>query len=152
MELSGKALLERVRNTRFFNSLTLSQAEELLAVCQRLALNPGDILFKENDIGSDMYLLLSGSMNVAASTLHGSARLAIIRPLGLIGEMGMLMKLPRSATVAAEEYSQLLKISDTALAGLFNKDPLLELQIYRNLCSILCDRLLKNNIRLEEYI
>lgn len=149
MEITPRMLLNILREVPFFKGFSISQAKDLLAICTNCQLKPGDILLREDGFGQEMYLLLSGCVRVV--TNKQNILIARINAVGVIGEIGMLLEHPRSATVIADDNCQLLRIAKIKLNALFAKDPKMELQLYRNLCNILCEKLVKNNIKIEEY-
>jgi len=143
-------LSERLaRGANLFKGLSLEQVEKIINSCVKISLNAGDALFDQGDAGNEMYVLLSGTMQV--STRRGEVVIADITPIKVIGEISILIDSKRTATVKAREFSQLLKLSRDRLDYLFSQDIVLQKTIYHNLCSILCERLVKNNIQLEVY-
>jgi CRP-like cAMP-binding protein len=149
MEFNQRILSNIVREVPFFIGLSVAHAEKILNICEPLNLTAGDVLISEGVYGHEMYLLLSGSLQVVIRK-HNTV-LAKVNPVGVIGEIGLLLDKPRSATVIAIETCYLLKLAKNKLTILFNDEPQIELQLYRNLCNILCEKVVKNNIRLEEY-
>ena len=94
-----------------------------------------------------MYLLLSGKLFVKTEEVD----LGKIDPIGLVGEMGVVTGQPRSATIVASEDSRLFGIRRIQLDALLKKDPYLGMRVYKNLSHMLCDKLVVNNIRMEDY-
>ena len=78
----------------------------------RLKLDAGDFLFKEDDASDDtFYVLESGLVQVIkADPLGNEMFLDFSRPGQLIGEMAVIDKQPRMATIRAIEPSRLLVI------------------------------------------
>ena len=78
----------------------------------RLKLDAGDYLFKEDDASDDtFYVLESGLVQVIkADPLGNEVFLDFSRPGQLIGEMAVIDKQPRMATIRAIEPSRLLVI------------------------------------------
>ena len=76
-----------------------------------------------------MYLLLSGRLSVKTRKVD----LGEIRPVGVVGEMGVVTGQPRCATIVASEDSQLLAIRKTTLDMLLKKDADIGMQVYKNL-------------------
>ena len=117
--------------------------------CSWVELNPNDILIQEDRFEMEMYLLVKVSLKVTLKEQDIVA--ATIENVGVIGEIEVLLNKPYVATVTAKEPSKLMKISKTKLASLFSKDIEIELKIYRNLCKILCEKIVSSNIRLQDY-
>ena len=76
-----------------------------------IRLKKGDEFIKEGEIGSEAFLLNSGSMEVSKKVQNDEKMtLAILREGAVLGEMGFLSGKPRSATVTALEDCELTKL------------------------------------------
>ena len=84
--------------------------EQILAACDEaktVTLKPGEVLFREGDEANAMYVVKHGTLRV----LSGSTILETVREGGLIGEMAIIEEhMPRSATVIAGTYCELVEI------------------------------------------
>jgi CRP-like cAMP-binding protein len=148
MDITPSNFLKLLGESNFFRGLTIRQAEELLTCCDRVILEPGQVLIKEGSVGQEMYILLLGKLSV---NVKNRGVITTILPVNVIGEIGVLLDHPRAATVVAQEFSQLFKINRKDLFELFKVNNQIESVLYRNLCSILCERLAINNLALEDY-
>jgi CRP/FNR family cyclic AMP-dependent transcriptional regulator len=74
-----------------------------------LDLDIGDVLITQGEIGSDLYVLESGQLAVER---NGVKIATIDQHDSLIGEMGLLLKRPHSATVRAETNSKVRVVAD----------------------------------------
>lgn len=62
----------------------------------------GAVIIKQGDYGDEAFQLISGSVEVAFTSLEGNKTvLAILRPPHMFGEMALIDEKPRSATVTA---------------------------------------------------
>jgi len=66
---------------------------------------PGDIIFREGEIGHNMYFISKGSVEIIHE--HTGKVFATIKQGGYFGEIALLMDSPRSATVRAVDYCDL---------------------------------------------
>jgi CRP/FNR family cyclic AMP-dependent transcriptional regulator len=100
-------------------------------------LAPGEILFKEGDIGDCMYVLLDGTMNimVAGETVEQSVRGA------LLGEMALIDDSPRSATVVANEPCRLAKLDERRFNFIVQQNPFFA----KHMMKVLVDRIRNMN-------
>jgi CRP/FNR family cyclic AMP-dependent transcriptional regulator len=84
--------------------------EQILAACDEaktVTLKPGELLFREGDEANAMYVVKHGTLRI----LSGSTILETVREGGLIGEMAIIEEhMPRSATVIAGTYCELVEI------------------------------------------
>lgn len=101
-------------------------------------LAPGDVVFREGDRGSAMYVVIGGEFEVVKRSKRGvDARVALLGGGDWFGEMSILDVQPRSATVRALACSRLVVITAADLDGLYRRDTrsyaLLVLNIAREL-------------------
>lgn len=95
-------------------------------------MEPGEVLFYEDDTSQDCYILLSGSVQV----LKSGREVARIQEVGsFIGEMGPLRGHRRSATVVACEASVLLTIAKTDFKNFFKRHPEMLMALAQTLAS-----------------
>jgi CRP-like cAMP-binding protein len=71
---------------------------------------PDQIIFKQGDQADGFYLLLRGSVGVSVNGRPVSR----IQQGGFFGEISMIADVPRTATIYAQEHTQILKISRDA--------------------------------------
>ena len=83
---------------------------------QERVLKQKDVIFREGSIGNCMYKIIDGTVSVVLS--YGTKEERKLAELGegrIVGEMGLIEKLPRSATAVVLE-------NDTVLTRLTEKD------------------------------
>ena len=71
--------------------------------------SPGETIFKENDEGDALYIIVAGSIRVIKGR-NRRVTLAILREGDVFGEMGILDQQPRSATIEVESRVRVLTI------------------------------------------
>jgi len=105
--------------------------EEILAACgdaETLTLKPGEILFREGDDAHAMYVVKQGTLRI----LSGSAILETVRIGGLVGEMAIIeAHMPRSATVIAGTYCELVEIDVPKFLSLVANTPAFSITVLR---------------------
>lgn len=118
------AQLERIRNTRPATAEMITTAPNspllsLLASTDRKKLAqliveeqyiPGQMIFKEGDIGEAMYIIRSGRVVVAKGDLDKPTVLGYRGAGEIIGEMALLENRPRFASIVALDKVSLLRI------------------------------------------
>jgi serine/threonine protein kinase len=106
-------------------------------------LDKGRVLFYEDDLSRELYILMSGSVEV----LKAGRTIATISEEGaFIGEMSPLRGAPRSATVVAREDSVLLVVPEDKFHQFFTRHPAVCLLLARTLAS----RLEATNVQLAQ--
>lgn len=98
----------------------------------------GDVLFYEGDKGSELFIVISGSVTSSITTGKNSSKVVrVIMPGDFFGEMAIFENAPRSAMCAAEGDSELAVISGADFAGLMKSHPVTANKImYRILLNI----------------
>jgi CRP-like cAMP-binding protein len=93
----------------------------------------GEVLFKEGDHGDCMFVLLEGGVDVrvGGETVEKSVRGA------LLGEMALIDRSPRGATVVASEASRLARVDERRFNFIIQQNPFFA----RHVMKVLVDRL-----------
>jgi len=93
-----------------------------------VGLQPGEILFKEGDPGTSMYVVRDGVLRIRS----GSVVYEDVVRGGVVGEMGLVEKLmPRSATVYALTASELVEIDEDRFFMLVERQPQIAITVMR---------------------
>ncbi len=107
-------------------------------------LQAGAVVFREGDAPDGCYLILKGAVKVCVSEPDGQqSLLAILGQGDVVGEMALLDRLPRSATVTALKGCELCHLPTAAFDRLAQSD----LAVYRQLLRVLSARLRAGNER-----
>src|SRR5688572_29661837 len=85
---SPRVDLDEVRDIGLFGGLTDEVLAALVAELRVLELEPGDVVFRENERGREMFVLLAGEMEVVKQSRRDvPSRVAILGPGDWFGEM-----------------------------------------------------------------
>lgn len=105
-----------------------------------------DIIFRQEDVGSDAFIIRSGAMRVERLHEDGHRFLfTIMGPGDVAGEIGLLTGNPRLAQIAAQTDSVILTFSRAD----FDAMTALHALMAQNLTRIVCARLIGTNLKLE---
>ncbi|KJR43703.1 serine/threonine protein kinase with PASTA sensor(s) [Candidatus Magnetoovum chiemensis] len=126
--------------------------EELLKVFKksnRRVCKKGEIIFREGSIGDKLYIIITGIVLITKniSNKDRDMLLATIKQGDCFGEMAIMDNSPRFATAKAGSDCYLLEINEAVLR---NAEPIICLKLYRNLGSILSDKLRKSDEKIAE--
>jgi CRP-like cAMP-binding protein len=118
---------------------------DTIARASRIARMPqGAVLFRQGDASDGCYLILSGAVKVLLSEPEGQqSLLAILGQGDIVGEMALIDRLPRSATVMALKGCELCHLNAAAFDRLVSTD----IAVYRQLLCVLSARLRAGNER-----
>jgi CRP-like cAMP-binding protein len=107
---------------------------------------PGNVIISEGSIQTEVFVVISGKLEVQATQDDGShAVLAQIGPGETLGEISLFSAGPAAATVTAVEFSQLWRIADESLMEFMQENPGAGNVLLRTLASILAQRLRQMN-------
>jgi CRP-like cAMP-binding protein len=89
----------------------------------------GTTIFRAGDLGEMMYVVLDGIVNI----LVHETRIATVGPGGMIGEMALINKQPRSATARAATDCALLPVDAEEFAAMQQQMPGLTIEVLARL-------------------
>jgi CRP-like cAMP-binding protein len=89
-----------------FRHLAPSDLDLLLARFQPVSAKPGEVVIREGDTGDRFYVIRSGQLRV----VRAGRELARLGPGDAVGEMALLLDIPRTATVDAPAGAELLAL------------------------------------------
>jgi CRP-like cAMP-binding protein len=136
-----------LRGIRLFKSLSGPQIEQLVSILEPVSVRVGDYLIKEGDTAESFYIIESGRFEVIkkesdADTWH---RLAVLGPHDTIGEVALLDREHRSASVRALEDAHLFRITIDRLEQLSTDERPAEAAVKITLAGEIAKRLRHTN-------
>jgi len=110
--------------------------------------HPGSVIIEEGSMQTEVFVVISGKLEVRAKQDDGSEiLLAQVGPGETLGEISLFDPGPAAATVTALEFSQLWRIADEDLINFMEENPGAGNVLLRTLASILAQRLRQMNPR-----
>jgi CRP-like cAMP-binding protein len=106
-----------------------------------IAVKAGETLFHKGDEADGFYIVMSGSLRIA----NGNIVYEDIVPGGLVGEMALIDREPRSATVTALTDSEVVKVDLRRFLFLVQQTPFFSIRVM----SVLSQRLRATNQKLH---
>jgi CRP-like cAMP-binding protein len=108
--------------------------------------HPGNVIIEEGAMQTEVFVVISGKLEVHARQEDGSvALLAQVGPGETLGEISLFSPGPAAASVTALEFSQLWRIEDESLMEFMQENPGAGNLLLRTLASILAQRLRQMN-------
>ena len=114
---------EILRQSPLFAGLRLEDLDWLSSQSEIVAVRAGDLLMKQGDAGDSAYLILDGEFEVLLRSGEQEVPIAVRGSGDVIGEMALLDKSPRSASVRALQDGHLLRISQPVFERLLTSSP-----------------------------
>jgi hypothetical protein len=132
-----------------FKGLSHTQVHYIIMAGSLTEIDTGKILFHKGEPSDSMYAIVSGALDVLDpdsddESDRGSGGHKLINQLktgDVLGEMGFLRSVPRSATVVATRPVELLKINWKMIKRLQWLYPPTAQRFFFNLMTLICDRL-----------
>jgi CRP-like cAMP-binding protein len=85
--------------------------------------NDGEIIVRQGETGNCMFVIQSGKVEVLREENNNEVRLAILEDNDFFGEMALVEREKRSATVRSMGKSQILTIDQKVFLRQVNEDP-----------------------------
>ena len=102
---------------------------------RRLSFPPGHFLIRQGDIGDQAWLIESGSLDVIQATSNGSRVLAQIGPGAIVGEMALIDRGQRTASVVARTAVSCVELNQAVYQQLIKKSAPLAAYLLESLVS-----------------
>ncbi len=108
----------------------------------------GTVLFREGEIGREMFVVQSGRVNISKTVGDVEKILSSLGPGEFLGEMAILNNKPRSATATCAEASKLLVIDAKTFEAMVRSNAEIALRMIKKLA----DRLQEANEQIENLL
>jgi sulfate permease, SulP family len=121
---------------------TEHDAAELIRRCQRIEVDANDTIVRAGEAADSMHFILDGRVGIMIPTGDGGT--TRVRSLGrytTIGEMGLVSRAPRSATIQAEVASILYVLGVDQFDEIKTDDPALGQKLLTYFVSVMAERL-----------
>jgi CRP/FNR family transcriptional regulator, cyclic AMP receptor protein len=124
MRISAE-VLEMLAAQPLFSGLSQQELRSIAALGTPVDIKAGRVLTKEGASGLEAFLIVSGT----ARCVIGEQEVAILGPGDLFGEMSLLDRAPRSATVVADTEMSMIVFMRSELIRLVEASPKIALKL-----------------------
>ncbi len=135
-----------LRNVPMFAKLDPSKLKLLAFTSQCLSFDDGEVLFREGDRADAAYVIMSGEVEIVADTGGTQFIAGTLGKNQLFGELAVLTKEPRSATLRAKGELLALRIGEDIFLKLLAENPEVALDVMRQLS----EKLVRSHHQVEE--
>jgi CRP/FNR family cyclic AMP-dependent transcriptional regulator len=111
--------LEHLAHVKMFSSLNKRELALVAKAADVVAVKAGTEIVREGSLGHEFYLILDGSATVKRS----GRKVASLGPGAYFGEMALLDRGPRSATIVAASDSELAVIGQREFMAVLDQVP-----------------------------
>ncbi len=117
--------LSDLRKSPLFEGLSDDELQQLMDNAKPVSLRAGEYLMKQGDFGDSAFVVLKGEFEIRKQSGQSVIKIDVRNPGDVLGEMALLSRSPRSASVIAvtdcetlcisqEDFEKLLSTSSTA--------------------------------------
>ncbi|MBI9082832.1 MAG: SLC26A/SulP transporter family protein [Desulfobacterales bacterium] len=139
-------LAQRVR--RLFTDPDL--AERLMGYLVKQTIDAGAFLMRQGDPADALFFIESGQVTTLLETDDGKTiRLRTMQPGTVVGEIGLYLDEPRSASVVADRPTTVYCLSGDALGRMRKEAPDIAAEFHRFIACLLAERLVYTNAALK---
>ncbi|MGH8506237.1 MAG: cyclic nucleotide-binding domain-containing protein [Stenotrophobium sp.] len=124
-----ETFMRRAIQTRIAPSVPVAALVPLVASARIERYQAGEVLFREGDPGDCLHLIRSGSVTISRRIEGRDIVLAYVAAGQYVGEMALISKLPRAATVTAAVATESIRLEGNAFDDLLAQQPELRSRI-----------------------
>ncbi len=125
--------VELLKNIPLFARVEASKLKLLAFASERLTFGAGRELFHQGDHADKAYIIIEGDAAVMVDTPGGPVKVATLSKNALVGEIGILCDVPRTATIKAETKVITLAIARDVFFQMVTEFPQMGVEIMREL-------------------
>ena len=118
-----------IRATSAFHGLSDANLGYLIKAAELETFDPDAVLMMQGEPSEYAMLILEGEVTVSADSARGAVPISILRAPSLVGELGSLAQLPRSATARARTPVTALRFGHAALVEVARATPSLLIDV-----------------------
>jgi CRP/FNR family transcriptional regulator, cyclic AMP receptor protein len=135
---SKRSIGDVLAATPLFGVAATGTISDLVRMSRRRTVQRNEVLFAAAERATSIYVIVSGTLRVFTSSMHGTEpTLALVHEGEVVGELGVLDDVPRSASVAALRRSEIVEVPAGAFRTAYTSDP----AIARQMVTMLAARL-----------
>lgn len=124
-----------LRRSPLFKGVETPQLKLIAYTGETIRFDAGEMLFRQGDPGDSAFVILSGEVAVLADSPIGPIELARLGQHEIVGEIGILCDVPRTATVKALTPLRTLRIAKECLGEMLDSSPRMALAMLRELAQ-----------------
>lgn len=134
--MSKSRYLDHIRNVPMFAGCTKKQLDHIASLVTELRIPPGEEVMVEGSVAHEFIVIESGS----AIVKRGGKKLATLGPGDVVGELALILRRPRNATVVADTELTILVVDSRSFDRLIDEVP----GLARRLLTTVAERLADN--------
>ena len=145
-------LVAQLQGSQLFRDAPRVGIEAIVRAGNVISVAEGDRIIEEGRVPQLLCIVLRGEMEVLLpepANRSAGKRLATLRSGDCFGEYGFIDRRPASATVKATRASEIFQVPIASFDSLIRTSVEFERAVYRNLLTVLVDRLRASNVLID---
>ena len=110
--------LHDLRKSPLFEGLSDEELQKLMDMAEPISLRAGDVLIRQGEVGDCAYVVIKGDFEVQKQSGQSLIKIDVRNPGDVVGEMALLSRAPRNATLIAKTDGEVLRIPQEAFEQL----------------------------------
>ncbi len=131
MALGRSAKIDLIRSVPLFGHCTRGELAEVSKIADEIDVREGKELIREGDRGREFFVLLEGN----AVVRRGGRKVNTLGPGDFFGEIALVSRSPRTATVTTTTPARLLVITGSSFKSLLDHSPRIQLRVLEALAD-----------------
>ncbi|HZR14996.1 MAG TPA: cyclic nucleotide-binding domain-containing protein [Acidimicrobiia bacterium] len=115
----GDVFLDHLRQVSLFSALSRKELGLVARRAEDVKVNAGKVLVSEGAPGSEFFVIVDGTAKVTRK----GRKVATLGPGDAFGELALLDRAPRNATVVAETPMEVVVLGQREFAGIIDEVP-----------------------------
>ena len=125
MHLGHNSKIDLIKRVPLFASASRTELAEIASIADEIDLPEGKTLIKEGDTGHEFFVLIEGTADVE----RGGRKVAKLGPGDFFGEIALISRVPRNATITTTSPVRALVITDRAFRQLLDRSPKIQIGV-----------------------
>jgi CRP-like cAMP-binding protein len=126
-----KSTVDHLRSIALFSECSSKELSLVVKSSTERLLKAGTVIMDQGQTGREAYVILEGS----ATVKRNGKKIGSAKTGSVIGELSLLDKGPRTATVIADTDVRLLVVTDRALKGAIQNIPAISSKLLKGLAT-----------------
>lgn len=123
--LGSNVKIDLIRRVPLFASISKAELAEVASIADEIDLPEGKVLIREGETGREFFVLVEGTAQVE----RGGRNVAKLGPGDFFGEIALIAKTPRNATITTTSPVRALVITDRAFRALLDHSPKIQVAV-----------------------
>jgi CRP/FNR family cyclic AMP-dependent transcriptional regulator len=127
--------VEALKRTPLFAKVEPAKLKLMAFAAERAEFRKGEEMFHQGDLADAAYIILEGRADVVIDTPAGPLKVAEVRSNEVVGDIGILCDVPRTATIVATEDLATLRITKDLFYRMVSDFPTISIEVMRVLAQ-----------------